>query len=321
MSSFRGVTDVPLRPPLQISVSATTADDPRIGQFMGRDLGTCTLPRVGLIGFPCDEGVRRNHGRPGAAAAPNAIRRALYGLTLGTADTLSALVGRMSDLGDLEVTRNLERDQAMLGEVVGALIQQGTIPIVLGGGHETSYGHFLGYVAATRDVSIVNWDAHPDVRPLIDGRGHSGSPFRQALLHDARRCRRYTVAGLLPHAVSRAHIDFIAENGGDIVWREAVCVESVSRLYAERTCATMVSFDLDAVDAAHAPGVSAPSAGGLLPAEWFPAALEAGRCEAVTSLDIVELNPSYDVDQRTATLAALTLWYFLRGVSERRTNY
>ena len=53
--------------------------------------------------------------------------------------------------------------------------------------------------------------AHPDVRPLKDGHGHSGSPFRQALEHPSGLCRDYTVAGLNPPAVARAHLDYLAE--------------------------------------------------------------------------------------------------------------
>jgi len=79
----------------------------------------------------------------------------------------------------------------------------------------------------------------------------------------------------------------------------------------------MVSFDLDAVDQAFAPGVSAPAVNGLTPDLWLHATYRAGQCPSVKSLDLVELNPLFDHDHQTARLAALTLWYFLKGVSER----
>ena len=65
------------------------------------------------------------------------------------------------DLGDLVPTGDLARDQRALGDVVGDLLAQDVFTIVLGGGHETAFGHFLGYVNAELDVKIENLDATP----------------------------------------------------------------------------------------------------------------------------------------------------------------
>ena len=81
----------------------------------------------------------------------------------------------------------------------------------------------------------------------------------------------------------------------------------------------MATFCLDAVDQAFAPGVSAPGGGGLEPRLWLHAAETAGRCPDVRSIDVVELNPRFDRDEQTARLAALTVWHFLRGVSQRES--
>jgi arginase family enzyme len=79
----------------------------------------------------------------------------------------------------------------------------------------------------------------------------------------------------------------------------------------------LVSFDIDAVDQAFAPGVSAPAAGGLTIDLWLAAAREAGRSPRVRSIDIVEVNPRIDRDDQTSRLAALTVWTFMNGVAER----
>ena len=78
---------------------------------------------------------------------------------------------------------------------------------------------------------------------------------------------------------------------------------------------TLASFDLDAVDAA--PGVSAPGVGGLPLGVWFRAAEACGRSPHVRSVDVVELNPAFDVDGRSAEIAALTVWHVLRGIALR----
>jgi formiminoglutamase len=275
-------------------------------------------PAVVVVGFPSDEGVRRNGGRPGAADGPDAIRRALYRLTPDAEHGAFAdLLDRTADLGDVRVTGDVEADQERLGDVLAPLLADGVVPIVLGGGHETSFGHFLGYVGAGQDVEILNWDAHADVRPLKDGLAHSGSPFRQALEHASGRCLRYAVAGLQPHSTARAHLDFIDDYGGEVVWRRTlteVRIRSIAIGLAERTFAT---FDLDAVDAVAAPGVSAPNVGGLPADLWLYAAYEMGRSSRVASMDVVELNPAFDLDGRTARLASLTVWHFLKGLAER----
>jgi formiminoglutamase len=136
-----------------------------------------------LIGFPQDEGVRRNGGRPGAARVPAEIRRCLYRLPPFD-PAVEVEVGRgLLDLGDVSIHGDLEQSQQALAAVVAAVLAAGSVPIVLGGGHETANGHYLGPGEAGRPAGIVNLDAHLDVRPLLEGRGHSGSLFRQALEH------------------------------------------------------------------------------------------------------------------------------------------
>jgi formiminoglutamase len=229
---------------------------------------------------------------------------------------MEALLGHTRDLGDLETSGDLESDQRNLGETLAHHLLRGAFVIVLGGGHETSYGHFLGYAFAERRVEILNWDAHADVRELKEGKGHSGSPFRQAIEDSSGACRRYSVAGLQPHSVARPHLELV-QRQGRAVWRDEVSPRYIDVLYGGVESPALVSFDLDAVSQAEAPGVSAPNPGGLSSDLWFKAAFEAGRSAAVTSADVVELNPQFDPDGQTARLAALTVWWLLRGRADR----
>jgi formiminoglutamase len=313
----RGLT-VPagFKPP-QVGLRHTAPHDSRIGHLIGYDVDAQHWPRVALLGFQCDEGVRRNHGRDGAANAPDAIREALYRMTPDHDPAFAQLLARATDFGNLQLKSDLGESQATLGAVIATCLEHDTIPIVLGGGHETAYGHFLGYVKAGRSVRVLNWDAHPDVRSLIDGHGHSGSPFRQAIEHPSKRCTRYDVAGLLAHAVAGAHAAFVTEHGGHIWWRHELIRDTVEAISGATHGPSMVSFDIDAVDQAFAPGVSAPATGGLTPDLWLHAAWCAGANAQVSSMDLVEMNPKHDRDGQTARLAALTVWMFLKGVASR----
>jgi formiminoglutamase len=265
--------------------------------------------------------VRRNNAREGASGAPDAIREALYRLTPDEDPAFTQLLARTADFGNLALATDLQTSQDRLGKVVAACLAHGTIPLMLGGGHETAYGHFLGYVHAERDVAVINWDAHPDVRPLIDNQGHSGSQFRQALSHTSNRCVGYTVAGLQPHSVSAAHLAFVRDHNGRTVWRrELSSNEVIDRLYAAKAGSAgsmMATFDTDVVDQAFAPGVSAPSTGGITTDLWLHAAYRAGSSPHVHSIDLSEMNPRFDRDGQTARLLAVTVWTILKGVVAR----
>jgi formiminoglutamase len=304
--------------PAQVELPVTAPEDMRLGHLLGKDPAAA---KVVLVGFPTDVGVRRNGGRPGAAGAPAEIRKFLYRMTPDArVPAMAGVLAATVDLGDVATGEDLEADQERLGEVVGGALAAGAFVIVLGGGHETAYGHFLGYVRAGRAVTLLNWDAHADVRPLPPEGGHSGSPFRQALLHPSGLARGYAVAGLLPQSVAADHLSFVADHQGRFVFRDALDAAAIRAMYRSPPGASvgvLASFDIDAVDQGQAPGVSAPAAGGMSSDLWLMAAHQAGRNHAVTSADIVETNPALDRDGQTARLAALTVWWILRGLAER----
>jgi len=302
-------------------------DDPRLGQIAEYWQGHEAALRPGraaLLGFPQDEGIRRNGGRPGAADGPAAIRRWLQRLTpwepfckvdLSLAPPL--------DLGDMRIAGSLEQSQANLGQVVAELLKRRLVPVVLGGGHETAYGHFLGYVGANLPVAAVNIDAHLDVRPLLDGQGHSGSPFRQMLEHPTQPLSGYACLGAQPGYVSRAHQEYVERRGQRIVWsvdcrhRLFEPVMAQMQAFSKAGHAVYASIDADAFRAADVPGVSAPNPAGIPGDAALTCALYLGRSPAVTSFDLVEISPPHDRDHQSARWAALVVWHFLVGLAQR----
>ncbi len=137
-----------LTDPGRVAFPPDRPDDPRLNEVFGQPVEIAKSLRPGrpvLIGFPVDEGVRRNGGRVGAALAPDAIRAQLYRLT--PTDASARLdIRRLDpvDLGNLRVGTSLEESQEALAVVVGAILSARAIPIVMGGGHETAFGHYLG---------------------------------------------------------------------------------------------------------------------------------------------------------------------------------
>jgi formiminoglutamase len=305
-------------------------DDPRLGEVVEFWNGNPEALQPGrgvIIGFPQDEGVRRNGGRVGAAEAPREIRRFLYRLVpWDVVSNVDLKDPPPLDAGDIRIDGTMEHSQEILGRCIAGVLQAGAVPIVLGGGHETAFGHFLGYAKASLPVGIINVDAHLDLRPELNGLGHSGSPFRQAIEHSPFRLLGgcYVCIGAQRHTVARDHWNYALRHDCHILWATAVWAEvekyfkqEVKRLH-EEGCSVYVSLDADAVRQVDVPGVSAPNPVGLIGEDILSCARRAGRSAAVSSFDLVEINPRFDRDGQSCRWAALAIWHFLIGLGQRR---
>lgn len=306
------------------------ADDPRlaeVAEFWRGDAAALKPGRAVIVGFPQDEGVRRNHGRAGAADAPREIRRCLYRLTPWDPLTNHDLADLPPlDAGDIRVRGPLEETQQALGEVIAGILRARAVPVVLGGGHEAAYGHYLGYVGAGLPVGVVNIDAHLDVRPLVGGQGTSGTSFRQMLEHPHHPLpgSRYICLGAQPHFTSRDHCLETRQRGCTISWTAEV-ENALAKHFAHHRdvlaasgCSVYLSIDADVVRAADVPAVSAPNPTGLAGEEIAQCARLAGQSIQVGSLDIVEINPRLVDDGRSTRWAAVVIWNFLQGLAARR---
>jgi formiminoglutamase len=307
------------------------ADDLRLGdivEYWRGDPPPLKPGRAVLLGFPQDEGIRRNHGRPGAAKAPQDIRHCLYRLSPWDAEYNIDLTDHAPlDMGNVRLGDTLEASQQALAIAIAGILTQGAVPIVMGGGHETAYGHYLAYVQMKTPVGIINIDAHLDVRPCpSEGRGTSGTPFRQALEHatDPLPGDRYICLGAQPHTVSRIHWQYARERGCTVRWchelktsLEQQFIWEVERLAAGGSH-VYVTLDADAVQMADVPGVSAPNPVGFTGAEVLSLASLAGKSPWVSSFDLVEISPPCDPTGQSSRWAALVLWNFLIGLASRK---
>lgn len=268
-----------------------------------------TNTRIVLVGFPIDEGVRRNGGRPGARFAPNAIRNQLYRWVAPT----KIDYGILADLGNVDCSGlSLEEAQIGLGEIIADLLSKNLFPIILGGGHETAFGHFLAYAQLNQLIHIINLDAHADVRDLKNGFGHSGSPFWQAMNHPSNCLESYHVIGAQRFTVSVHHAERVRSRGSIQFKDESITIPKVSGK-------TYLSIDLDVLDQLCMPGVSATNPNGLQPEELAKIIQDIFFTNSVTSLDIVELNPLADLNSISAKRAAYFLFFVISLLLQRAT--
>lgn len=272
------------------------------------------LPIV-LLGFACDEGVRRNQGRTGAADGPEALRKALSNIPIHD-PTLS-----LWDAGDITCTDGqLETAQRELAQILGALLKAGAFPIVLGGGHEVTYGHYRGIRTyldqqqpkkdPTARIGIINFDAHLDNRQPGPTGPSSGTGFWQIEQEETTNFH-YLALGIQRSGNTKALFDRAQNSGTEYILAENFQLES-TKIRVQNFCQEVdhvyITIDLDVFASAHAPGVSAPSAWGLSPDAYFLSVLKTIlRTGKTRSMDLAELNPSLDQDQRTAKLAAVLI--------------
>lgn len=263
-----------------------------------------------LVGFCCDAGVLRNQGRPGAARGPHEIRRSLANLP---AHGLRALF----DAGDVECTDDrLEEAQEVLGRKLHALLDAGAFPLVLGGGHEIAWGSWQGlraHLDARGDagrVLVLNLDAHFDLRTSRPG--SSGTPFDQIAGDCAARGRRfeYLCLGVSRLSNTPALFERAAELGASWVEDTALQERHLDTRLAELQARldqvdhVYLTIDLDVLQGAAMPAVSAPAAYGLPPTVIEEIIVLVRRSGKLRIADLAEFNPAYDDDSRGARLAA-----------------
>ncbi|MDN9012708.1 formimidoylglutamase [Brevibacillus laterosporus] len=259
-----------------------------------------------IIGFECEEGVRRNQGRLGAAKAPNAIRQALASLPWKLEEGK-----RIIDVGNIKCqNEKLEEAQEELGLAVSKIFSKSVTPIILGGGHETLYGHYLGvrkHIGNDASLGIINIDAHFDLRSY-ENQPSSGTMFRQILENDKNS--QYFVLGIQRFGNTQELFDKADELGAQYIYEEDMTEERMDDIitaldeFIEKQDYVMLTLCTDVLNAAFAPGVSAPSPFGLTPMVVRALIRKVTAHGKALSFDICEVNPVLDENGRTVKLGA-----------------
>jgi len=270
-----------------------------------------------LLGFACDAGVARNHGRIGAAEGPRAIRRALANMPLHECTQLA-------DGGDIVCSADaLEAAQGGLSQAVADQLAAGRFPLTLGGGHEMAWGSFsglaqhLGTAAAPR-IGVVNFDAHFDLRR--DVRATSGTPFLQIANECARRGWPFQYACLGGSRYANTQALFARAEELRVLWQldEMLSVAGTMpalEAFVGSCDAVYLTFCLDVLPGAVAPGVSSPAARGVgldILEPLIDAVCASGK---VRVADVAEMNPRFDSEGRTAVVAARIAARIANGVT------
>ncbi len=273
----------------------------------------------GILGYGCDEGVRRNLGRLGAATGPDSIRKKL-GMLANHIDGL-----HLTDFGSILCEEeNLNLAHHEFQQATYSLFDKNYFPILLGGGHDITLPHFQAlrhYLGSTQRIGIINFDTHFDLRQPIDSVSTSGTTFFEIASQVGKNDFYYLPIGIQKACNHKGLFELATELSVPYIDLNQCLFETKDYLksqllqFISRVDYLMITIDMDCFSSAYSPGVSASNPIGLSPSFVLEMLQFILKSNKIKSIDIAETNPSHDVDNRSASLAAHLIWHSIKWIS------
>lgn len=251
--------------------------------------------------------------RQGLARAATAIRKKLYRLKKSIGSY------KIVDLGNIRSGISQEESCLRIKEVCSALMQNSVLPVLIGGSHDLAFGQFIAYEDLEKLVSVLDVDATldmDDTHEVYPNKKH----IHQMLVHEPNYLFNFNQLGYQSYLVDQEAIAlleklyFKAHRLGDIR-KDLAEIEPVIRN------ADMMSFDLGAIKSSDAPGTQFPQPFGFTGEEACQICWYAGINDKLSSVGFFEYDPDLDdIHQKTASVAATMIWYFIEGFYHRRNE-
>lgn len=278
-----------------------------------------------LLGYCCDEGIKRNLGRTGADQGPVDIRKEFANLPVSFGDqTLIYDAGNIFCLN-----RNMEGAQEQLGYAIEKILGNNLFPLVLGGGHDLAYGHFNGIskhlkkqTKGSSKIGIINFDAHFDLRPY-NHQGSSGTMFSQI----ADKCLEennifeYLCLGIQTSANTKSLFNKANVLGAKYILAKEFnetnhdIISTKIKDFINDNEYIYLTLCSDVFNSAFSPGVSSLQPFGLDPELVLIFIKEILKSKKVISFDIAEVSPRFDHDKRTAKLASIIIYALINSLT------
>ncbi len=250
--------------------------------------------RIAVLGVPFDE---KSSFLRGAAQGPAAVRAVSTGKCYCGWTELGVNLEEdtvLVDLGDVDTSGDMDKSFALIEKGVASILDKGAVPIVLGGDHSITYPVLKAFARRFKPLDVLHFDAHPDLYDDLYGdRLSHACPFAR-IVEDGLAA---SVVQVGVRAVTAAHRARALKGGVRMIEMKDI----QDPLHLRFANPVYVSFDMDALDPAFAPGVSHHEPGGLTTRQAVQIIQSLkGR---IVGLDVVELNPSRDPSGITAAAA------------------
>lgn len=292
---------------------------------------------IALIGIPFDLGVKFSKGRSGARNAPKRIREQIskYGTTFNI-DYLTDISNlKIYDFGNIIILDEEKPNDTYdrIEKVIFELAKDDILPIILGGGHDITYPCIKGFLTWYGKIGGINIDVHFDVREQEGEYISSGMAFRKLIemgKNDSFLGNNFVEIGADGTVNSKKYFNYLKANQVSIIpikmIRDITMKNKDIELFmktafstaSEGTNAVFTSLDIDSISSDAAPGCSFINPNGFTTDEISRIAHSVGYNKHVKYFDIVEVNPKFDIDNRTARLCARIISCFLTGYQQRK---
>ena len=304
-----------------------TLHQPLGGNQMPRFAGPGTMMRLpaketaaGLdacfVGVPLDIGTSN---RSGARFGPRSIRNESVLLRPYNMATRAAPYDSLSvaDIGDVAInTFNLQKSIPIIEDAYDEILRHDVIPLTLGGDHTIVLPILRAMARKYGPVGVVHVDAHTDINDHMFGEEIAhGTPFRRAVEEGLLDCQRVVQIGVRGTGYAADDFDWSTEQGFRVVQAEQCWHKSLVPLMAEvrkqmGDGPVYISFDIDGLDPAFAPGTGTPEVGGLTIYQGLEI-IRGCRGMNVIGGDLVEVAPPYDPTGNTSLTGANLLYEML----------
>lgn len=278
---------------------------------------------IGIVGVPFDGGVT---SRPGARHGPREVRSSSTMVRMINQATGIAPheLCRVADIGDAWVPSPFELTGShdSIQQAFGRIHERGIMPLAVGGDHSISLP-ILRAIATDGPVGMIHIDAHCDTGDdYMGSRFHHGAPFSRAVEEGLLDAKRTVQIGIRGSINDRDLWKFSHDSGMRVIYMEEFYRLGVDKVLAEArnivgTGPVYISFDIDSLDPAYAPGTGTPEIGGLTTLE---AQLLIRGCQGLNLIgaDLVEVSPAFDAADITALAGANLLFELLCVLSDAR---
>jgi len=278
---------------------------------------------IALIGVPFDGGVSN---RPGARHGPREIRnmssmmRRVHPVTRIDPYRIS----RVGDLGDVSMPHIFDLGETVrdLTEYYRSIHEKGAVPLSAGGDHSITFPILRG-IARERQVGLIHVDAHTDTwDEFLGSKFMHGAPFRRAVEENLVDPRRAIQIGIRGAQNTDEGWRFSRESGMRVVFMDEFTRIGVEEVIRETRRVVgdgpaYLSFDVDGLDPAFAPGTGTPEVGGITSVEALTL-LRGFRGLNLIGGDVVEVSPPFDPSGNTALVGATIMYEILCLLAEAK---
>jgi len=256
---------------------------------------------------------RNSENNDGCQHAPDGVRKFLYKLN-GGSFSLS-----VADLGNINSGHSIEDTYFALRETIDFLIRKNIIPVIIGGSQDLTYPQFLGYKDLEQTINVVAIDSSFDLGNA-DESITNNSYLGKIILYQPNYLFNYSNIGYQTYLVDQASTQMMSRLYFD-TYRLGQVRDKIEESEPIIRQADMLTFDITAIKHSDAPANPNASPNGFYAEEACQMMRYAGMNDKLSSIGIYEINPDYDVNGKTAHLAAQMIWCFMEGFYNRKNDF